>query len=113
ANPDVVKRLLAYAEAARNDLGDALTKRTGTGARDPGRLPEKKETPPPPPPKGRGGREKPPPPAGEGVGGGTLARRRTGLLPPQATQPRAGHRRVPQRRPARVVVSRKARSVAG
>src|SRR6185437_6059857 len=41
-NPDVVAKLLAYAEAARDDLGDSLTKRVGKGVRQPGRLPGKK-----------------------------------------------------------------------
>jgi arylsulfatase len=36
--PDVVKRLLNYAEQARADMGDDLTHRKGTGRRDPGRL---------------------------------------------------------------------------
>jgi len=36
-NPGVVKKLLEYAELAREDLGDALTKRTGKGLREPGR----------------------------------------------------------------------------
>ena len=40
ANPEVVKRLLELAEKARADLGDALTKRVGTGTREPGRLPD-------------------------------------------------------------------------
>ncbi len=39
ANPEVVRRLEALAEEARADLGDALTQRTGTGLRPPGRLP--------------------------------------------------------------------------
>jgi arylsulfatase len=39
-HPDVVRRLLAHAEAARAELGDALTQRTGTGTREPGRLPK-------------------------------------------------------------------------
>ena len=38
ANPDVVMQLLGHAEAARADLGDALTKRTGSGVREPGRV---------------------------------------------------------------------------
>lgn len=38
--PDVVRRLMAHVEAARADLGDALTKRTGTGVREPGRMPK-------------------------------------------------------------------------
>ena len=43
ANPDVVKKLLAFAEMARDDLGDALTKRKGKGVREPGRLPPGEE----------------------------------------------------------------------
>ena len=39
-NPDVVRRLLALAEKARADMGDALTKRVGTGVREPGRAKE-------------------------------------------------------------------------
>lgn len=35
--PDVVKRLQGYAEEARNDLGDSLTGRTGSGLRPAGR----------------------------------------------------------------------------
>ncbi|MEX0678640.1 MAG: sulfatase [Pirellulales bacterium] len=38
ANPDVVERLLAIAETARNDLGDSLTGRVGVGVRPSGRL---------------------------------------------------------------------------
>jgi arylsulfatase A-like enzyme len=38
AHPDVVARLLAFAETCRADLGDALTQRTGTGVRAPGRF---------------------------------------------------------------------------
>jgi len=38
-----VKKLMGYAEEARADLGDALTKRTGTGVREPGRLPPEKK----------------------------------------------------------------------
>jgi arylsulfatase A-like enzyme len=38
-HPDVVARLQALAEQARDDLGDALTQRTGRGVREPGRLP--------------------------------------------------------------------------
>jgi hypothetical protein len=41
AHPDVVKKLLEFAEVSRDDLGDSLTKRTGKGVREPGRLPEK------------------------------------------------------------------------
>jgi arylsulfatase A-like enzyme len=40
-NPDVVKRLEALAEKAREDLGDSLTKRVGKGVREPGRVQEK------------------------------------------------------------------------
>jgi arylsulfatase A-like enzyme len=38
ANPDVVKRLTALADAMRKDLGDTLTKTKGDGAREPGRV---------------------------------------------------------------------------
>jgi arylsulfatase len=38
ANPAVVARLQALAEAARKELGDALTGRKGQGVREPGRL---------------------------------------------------------------------------
>jgi arylsulfatase A-like enzyme len=37
-HPEVVKQLLAHAEAMRADLGDALTKRPGPGRREPGRV---------------------------------------------------------------------------
>ena len=37
-NPEVVKMLLTFAERARADLGDALTKREGAGHREPGRV---------------------------------------------------------------------------
>lgn len=40
ANPEVVQRLQALAEQARDDLGDALTKRQGKNVRQPGRLPQ-------------------------------------------------------------------------
>ncbi len=36
-NPEVVQRLQVLAEKAREDLGDSLTKRVGTGTREPGR----------------------------------------------------------------------------
>ena len=39
-NPEVVARLETLAEQAREDLGDALTKRTGKGTREPGRAGE-------------------------------------------------------------------------
>ncbi len=39
-HPDIVKRLEALAEQARDDLGDRLTNRTGKGVREPGRLAE-------------------------------------------------------------------------
>jgi arylsulfatase A-like enzyme len=39
AHPDAVGRLLEAAERAREDLGDALTSRTGRGLREPGRVP--------------------------------------------------------------------------
>jgi len=35
---EIVKRLLAEAERAREDLGDSLTKRVGAGVREPGRV---------------------------------------------------------------------------
>ena len=38
AHPDVVKQLLAFAEKCRDELGDSLTKRTGKGSREPGRI---------------------------------------------------------------------------
>jgi hypothetical protein len=38
ANPEIVKQLLAFAEKCRDELGDSLTKRTGKGAREPGRI---------------------------------------------------------------------------
>ncbi|HET7696119.1 MAG TPA: sulfatase [Vicinamibacterales bacterium] len=38
SQPEVVSRLMAYAERARDDLGDSLTKRTGRNVRPPGRL---------------------------------------------------------------------------
>ena len=36
--PEVVKRLEALAEKAREDMGDSLTNRAGKGTREPGRL---------------------------------------------------------------------------
>jgi arylsulfatase A len=39
-HPDIVKQLEAEGEKARADLGDSLTKRTGTGHRQPGRATE-------------------------------------------------------------------------
>jgi arylsulfatase A-like enzyme len=39
-HPDVVQRLQALAEKARVDMGDALTKRVGSGTREPGRVRE-------------------------------------------------------------------------
>ena len=39
-NPNFVKHLQAQAEKARQELGDALTKRTGTGTREPGKVSE-------------------------------------------------------------------------
>jgi arylsulfatase A-like enzyme len=38
-NPEVLTRLLALAEDARQDLGDSLTRRTGTGTRPAGTIP--------------------------------------------------------------------------
>jgi arylsulfatase A len=46
-HPDVVARLQALAEKARDDLGDSLTNRTGRGLREPGRA-----RPAPSPPSG-------------------------------------------------------------
>jgi len=40
ANPKIVQRLLALADAARADLGDTLTGRKGSGVREPGRVME-------------------------------------------------------------------------
>jgi len=37
-HPEIIQRLLASAELARADLGDALTNRKGTGVREPGRV---------------------------------------------------------------------------
>ncbi|HEY4260251.1 MAG TPA: sulfatase [Schlesneria sp.] len=39
-NPEVVAKLTAFAEVARDDLGDALTKRAGKNLRPAGRLPQ-------------------------------------------------------------------------
>jgi arylsulfatase A-like enzyme len=39
-HPDVVKRLQAYAEQAREDLGDSKTKRIGKNVREPGKVAE-------------------------------------------------------------------------
>lgn len=41
-HPDVVEQLVKFAEAARDDLGDSATKRTGRGVREPGRVPDAK-----------------------------------------------------------------------
>ena len=38
AHPEIIERLEVLAEKGRAELGDSLTKRTGTGAREPGRL---------------------------------------------------------------------------
>jgi arylsulfatase len=38
AHPEEVKRLLAFAEKCRADLGDSLTERKGSGVREPGRI---------------------------------------------------------------------------
>ncbi len=38
-HPDQMTRLLSLAEDARQDLGDSLTRRKGTGVREPGRVP--------------------------------------------------------------------------
>lgn len=37
-NPEVMEKLLAFAEKGREELGDRLTKRRGSGIREPGRL---------------------------------------------------------------------------
>jgi len=42
-HPNIVKRLEAEAEKARVELGDQLTKRTGKGIREPGRIEERAE----------------------------------------------------------------------
>lgn len=42
-HPEVVDRLMALAQQAREELGDSLTKHTGRGVRPPGRLPAKPE----------------------------------------------------------------------
>ena len=42
AHPQIVKRLEAFAERMRADLGDSLTKRKGSGTREPGRIAEAK-----------------------------------------------------------------------
>ena len=41
-SPEIVKRLEALAEQAREELGDSLTKRTGSGVREPGRIADNK-----------------------------------------------------------------------
>ena len=43
--PEVMERMLGIAETARADLGDTLTKREGTGRRQPGRLPKEENSP--------------------------------------------------------------------
>ncbi|MDG2201767.1 MAG: sulfatase [Phycisphaerales bacterium] len=43
--PEVMERMLGIAETARADLGDTLTKREGTGRRQPGRLPKEEDSP--------------------------------------------------------------------
>lgn len=40
ANPELVRRLMEFAEKTRKDLGDSLTNRKGTGVREPGRVAE-------------------------------------------------------------------------
>ena len=42
SNPAIAQRLLALAEKAREELGDSLTQRKGSGLREPGRLAEGK-----------------------------------------------------------------------
>lgn len=39
-HPDIVQKLMVYVEAAREDLGDALTQRQGKNVRQPGRVAE-------------------------------------------------------------------------
>ena len=39
-HPEIVHRLLTFAETTCEDLGDALTNRKATGAREPGRIPK-------------------------------------------------------------------------
>jgi hypothetical protein len=39
AHSEVMAELMRHVEAARVDLGDALVKRSGTGRREPGRVP--------------------------------------------------------------------------
>ncbi len=39
-HPEIVKNLLAFADRARSDLGDSLTRQKGSGIREPGRLVE-------------------------------------------------------------------------
>lgn len=38
-HPEIVERLLGFAERAREDMGDKLTQRTGKNTREPGRVP--------------------------------------------------------------------------
>ncbi|MCS6865120.1 MAG: sulfatase-like hydrolase/transferase [Gemmataceae bacterium] len=45
-HPEVVEKLLALAEQARDELGDTLTRRTGRGVRPPGRIPAPPQHPP-------------------------------------------------------------------
>ena len=57
AHPDVVRKLMKYVEAARDDLGDALTNRVGKNIRPAARLPEGASSLPdgvPMPPAARG-----------------------------------------------------------
>lgn len=42
AHPEVVQRLLGFAEKCRAELGDSLTKRTGSANREPGRIAKSK-----------------------------------------------------------------------
>ena len=43
-HPEIVDQLLAFAEKARADLGDSLTKQDGTGRREPGQLTDEEFT---------------------------------------------------------------------
>lgn len=45
-HPEIVQQMLAYAESARKDLGDALTQRVGTGVREPGHVAAKEKAKP-------------------------------------------------------------------
>ncbi|HEY1191630.1 MAG TPA: sulfatase-like hydrolase/transferase [Gemmata sp.] len=99
-NPQVVKLLLELAEKARDDMGDALTKRVGKNVREPGRLPPAKPTPPAPLPEGKGEKDKgrsetpmvferssSPFPSGRGAGGAGLGAEAPGTRGASAERP--------------------------